>query len=158
MLAYDLLFFRTVSLDFSILCLELIEYGVLLKNTICRLNVLWKLKMSALKYYSPLVHSQKEWSLTMYVYTGGWGEHTVLARVIGKVSEWEADRRIDGRGPRTWHCPARVRHVEPGRRRCRSRSRRISSAPCSSSLFHVEVALSHDTLMKMNAAPLSSPP
>ena len=25
----------------------------------------------------------------------------ILARVIGKVSEWEADHRIDGRGPRT---------------------------------------------------------
>lgn len=32
----------------------------------------------------------------------------------------------------------------------------ISSAPCSSSLFHMKVALSHGTLVKMNTLPVQS--
>lgn len=49
-----------VSLDFSISYWGLVEYEALFENNIYKINVLWKLESSALKYYRLLIYFSKE--------------------------------------------------------------------------------------------------
>lgn len=94
------------------------------------------------KYYSPLVHSQKEWSLTMYVYTGG------VRRTQGSGQGHWKSVRVGSRPQNRWlrtqgmtlSCKSAAHGGQEGEA-VQVQSPRISSAPCSSSLFHV-VALS----------------